>query len=133
MTASMALSMRGPSKPPAPVSGVSTPSCSFAPWARAIRGSAAPAASAPPPARTVRRDGWGRMRVIGSLLGCRCSGAQEQALDVGIGGQRRGRTTAAVAAVDQAVGAGRVRQRLACVLLYHRGPLAPAVDCDDSL
>ena len=52
-TACIAFAIRGPSKPPAPVSGVRTPSCSGVPCARRIAG--AIAASARPPLAWMNR------------------------------------------------------------------------------
>jgi hypothetical protein len=60
-TAFIAFSMRGPSKPPAPVNGVRMPSCSGAPCARLIDGAAkfdkiGPSARAPAPLTKLRRE-----------------------------------------------------------------------------
>ena len=55
ITPCMALSMRGPSAPPAPVRGVRMPNLSASPWALARIGSAAPAVMAAAPLSSVRR------------------------------------------------------------------------------
>ena len=53
-TACIAFNMRGPSKLPAPVSGVSTPRLSDVPWARTIIGAAMPAVVCSRPRRVMR-------------------------------------------------------------------------------
>ena len=55
VTACIAFSMRGPSKLPAPVSGVSTPRSVVPAWARTATGAAMPAAAVASSARRVRQ------------------------------------------------------------------------------
>src|SRR6185437_6943584 len=133
ITACIAFAIRGPSKPPAPVSGVSTPSCNGSPCARTMAGATAPRASAPAPISKRRRGSRG-MGCI-SFLRCRCfvlsSSAEKNPPDVGIGGQRPRRSLAMVAAVDENVRAIGDGQGLARILLDYRDRHAVAMDRDD--
>src|SRR6185312_1567127 len=104
ITASMALSIRGPSWPPAPVSGVKMPNLTGSAWARTGIGAAAMAAVA---AAALLRRARRVVAVMANPL-ARCpkllgrqntrpmSGPEKEPSDFRVGGERAGGAGAAV-------------------------------------
>src|SRR5437588_7222908 len=129
--------MRGPSNPPAPVSGVSTPSCIGAPWPRTTAGAMPATASAPTRFTKPRRDKailWLVIAFSFDMLShtfIRISGTQENASYIGIASQHRGGPIAVVAPVDQNVRPVGDGQGLARILLDHRDRHSGAVHRHD--
>src|SRR5579872_903083 len=125
-TACIAFSMRGPSKLPAPVSGVSTPKRKAPSCARATPAPPSTAAAVPSNPRRV-------MRTIGTLtswlFGRRR--AEEDTTNLGIGGKLGCHTIAVVAAVDKDARTMGDVQRHIGVLLHHRNRDARPIDLPD--
>src|SRR5262245_8883699 len=134
ITACMALSMRGPSCPPAPVNGVSTPNLSGSPCAKAPSGAAAMAAAAP--LSTARRVVIGMGDPLSGKI-CKkyytMSGSEKEPSDLWIGGQRLGGTGAAVLAIDQNVGPIRDGQSFIGILLDDGDGDPSLVDFDNGI
>ncbi len=136
--------MRGPSKPPAPVSGVSMPSCSGAPWPRTIAGampaSASRAGGSAGKCATRIARGAGAAWIVPPCrsrarcrLGATIHPPRKMRLMSGSAASAAARAVAMVASVDQNVRAMRDGQGLARVLLDHGDGHPVAVDGDDVL
>src|SRR5262245_2369826 len=130
ITASMALSMRGPSCPPAPVKGVSTPSLMASAWAAVGSREAAMAVAAAAPLISARRV----VPVMANPSGephentRPMSGPEKEPSDFRIRGKRAGNAGAAILAVDQNVGPIGNGERFVGILLDDRHCHAVLVD-----
>src|SRR5262245_46071765 len=133
ITASMALSMRGPSCPPAPVKGVSTPSLMASACAAVGSRAAAMAVAAAAPLIIARRV----VLVMANPSGDKSentrpmSGPEKEPSDFRIGGQRAGNTGATILAVDQNVSPIGDGERFVGILLDDRHCHAVLVDLHD--